>query len=439
MKKRIVCLTCSLLLILSAQAGEISKLIKNFEMNRKAKLSVYVKNLDDNSVIYKKNEKALLNPASTLKILSYGASLLTLGDEYNFETALYQDGSDIYLKLSGDAKLTQKDLKELFSKVKNNDIENIYIDDSIFVKEQYPSTWLDEDKFPYLREITPYIIDSNNIKLAIKRSSLATNIDIVQEDEYKIAIINNLKNSQNNKQEIKIEKLHGENSPILTISGEITKDEIIDLPVLNPEINFIVKLEKALKDNDIVFIKKITAKKVPQGANKIAFVSRNIKEYSDDILLNSDNFITEVIAKVCASNYYKKSATFNDEIKMFDEIYQLSLNDIKIADASGVSRQNLITTEFYINAIEMLYNKTQIKNLLMNANEGTMKDRGLFLQNNLKAKTGTLRSHSSIFADLTTKNNNNIVLISIEQDAVLRNALLKNFEDMLIGLIYRKY
>ncbi len=441
MKKIFVCLACLIFSSLSANADEIDKLIKNFDLNKKSELSVFVKNIDTNKVLYKKQAHKLLNPASTLKVLTYGASLLVLGNEYDFQTSIYESGNDLYLKLSGDTKLSFKDLKNLLSNVKNKEYENIYIDNSIFANEKYPASWLEEDKFPNQREISPYIIDNNITKIGIKRSSLATNIDIIQEDEYKIAIINNLKNSQTGKQEIKIERLHGENAPILTLTGEISKDSVIDLPVLNPEINFMVKFQKALDDNKIICSKKIVNKSVPQDAIKIADISRNIQDFSKDILYRSDNFTSEVISKTAAAKYvnYSHGATFEDEIKMFNDVLNISNDKIQIADSSGVSRKNLITTEFYIDTIEMLFNKTQISNMLMGANQGTMSGRGLFLKDNLKAKTGTLKNYSSIFANLITINNNNLVLISIEQDATLRKALLKNFEDMLIGLLYKKY
>lgn len=441
MNKFFSCLITSLFLICPVFANEIDKLIKDFDLNSKAQLGIYIKNADNDKVIYKKHENEFLNPASTLKVLTFGASLYVLGEDFDFETALFEDNKDLYIKLSGDTKLTYQDLKKLLSNLKTKDYDNIYIDNSIFEDEKYPSSWFEEDKFPNQRTISPYIIDNNLIKLSIKRSSLATNIDIVQEDDYKIAIINELKNSQENKQNIEIKRLHGENSPILTLSGEIFKDEIITIPVLNPEINFIVKFQKALKENNIVCLKKINTKKVPPCAKKIASIKRNIKEFAPDILLNSNNFTSEVVSKTASAKFidYRKSATFQDEIEMFDYVLNFSSSDNKIADSSGVSRKNLITTEFYINSIEKLFEKTTIFNLLATPNEGTMRNRGLFLKDNLKAKTGTLKDYSSIFATFVTKNNNNVILISIEQNSTLRKALLKNFEDMLIGTIYRKF
>ena len=62
------------------------------------------------------------------------------------------------------------------------EINNFYIDDSIFDKTNYPPTWLEEDKWPNYGMVSPYIIDSNLIKIGIKHCSLSSRIDIVQDD-----------------------------------------------------------------------------------------------------------------------------------------------------------------------------------------------------------------------------------------------------------------
>ena len=101
-----------------------------------------------------------------------------------------------------------KDLNNLIANLKDLKINEIYIDDSVFDKTPYPTTWLDEDKWPNQGMITPYIIDNNTVKIAINRSSLAKKVDIIQEDEYKIPFINELKIGE--KQDIKIARLYGQ-------------------------------------------------------------------------------------------------------------------------------------------------------------------------------------------------------------------------------------
>ena len=66
-----------------------------------------------------------MNPASTLKTLTFGASNIVLGSDYEFETALYKYGNDLYLKLGGDALLSKNDLVNIFSQFKKENPRRI--------------------------------------------------------------------------------------------------------------------------------------------------------------------------------------------------------------------------------------------------------------------------------------------------------------------------
>ena len=449
MKKLIYLFLLVCIAILPANAKYINKVVKDSNLGIKSTLSIYVLNSDSNKEIYKKNEEKLLNPASVLKTLTFGVSYKVLGENFQFLTKVYKHNNDLYLKLSGDTLLSSKDLADLFSQVKTKydttKINNIYIDDSIFNKYYpYPSGWTQDDLWPYSRPITPYIIDNNTTEIAIKRSSLATTIDIVQNNEYKIPIINMLTLSSKDKEKepLKIERMYSNESSIVKFSGTIEKDTIFNLPVVNPEINFDIKLRKALDKNSIAFDKKITSKQTPKEAILLAQVGHSIEEISKDILHNSDNFSAEVVFRTAAAKHinYIHSATVQDSIDMFYQINSKYTNEnLKIVDGSGVSRYNLIDAKTAVEIFNKLSKETKLTSLLASADEGTLKDRMSFLKGNLKAKTGTLRDMSAIIGTLKTKKNKNVVFCSIVQNSPKRKAILKNFENDLITEIYRKY
>lgn len=427
----------------SAKANEIDKLIRESNFDLHSTVALYVQDASNGSVLYKKNEKKMLNPASILKLLTFGASYLELGSDYEFETALYKDSANnIYIKLSGDTLLSQNDLNELFALLKKEfnttKIKNIYIDDSIIDKMPYPSGWMEDDVWPKSRAITPYIIDRNFVQVAIKRSSLATKVDIIQNDPYKLAIINEL--TLGAVHDVKVSRMFGETSPIVTFSGTVARDELRNLPVLSPEINFNIKLRKAIDKNEIIYLNKINTKKVPQDAVKLAFVSHNIKEVSRAILHNSDNFAAEVVFKVAAAKYinYAHSASLDDAIDMLKNRFPFD-EGIVIADGSGVTRYNLVTVEYMNKVLLELFKKDDFKNLLPTANQGTLKDRVVFLEKNLRAKTGTLSKMSSIAGTLKTKKEKDIIFTSIIQNSPKRSAVLKNFENNVIVELYRRY
>lgn len=433
------------LLFNGAFAASVDSLISDSGFELKSVVALYVFDNENSKVLYKKNENKLLNPASTIKTLTFGASYLTLGPDYEFETAVYKDSkNNLYIKLGADPLLTQGNLSCLLRDVKEkidiSSVNNIFIDDSIIDKTSYPETWMQEDVWPHQREISPYIIDKNYVNISITRSSLATKADIIQNDDYKIPIINELK--LGNVQDYKILRKFDDNSNIITFTGTISKDETLKLPVLDSKINFIIKLNNALTKCDFKYFKKVQFAHIPANAVKIASFSHSIDEVSKNILFNSDNFTSEVVAKVAASKYINGAhpATNEDFIKLFYDVYADFVNEnIILKDASGVSRSNLASVDFIVKAFNYINSKTDIEKLMASPTEGTLCNRLTFLKNNLKAKTGTLSRMSSIVGVLNTQNGTNSTFAIIIQNSPKRCAVLKHLEDNIITLIYRKY
>ena len=439
MRKIFLSVLICFFIVASVSANEINKRVKEISLGMGSTFSAYVVDFNTKKVIYKKNEDKYLNTASIIKPLTFGVAYKVLGSDYEFKTSLYLDNNnDVYIKLGADVLLSQNDLNNLLSNLKNIKFNKIYIDDSIFVYEQYPSSWLDEDKWPNQRMISPYIIDGNYTDIAINRSSLAKKVDIIQNNDYKIPFINELKIGD--KQDINILRLYGENSHIVNLQGTVVEDKVIKLPVLKPEINFNIKVNKALEKNKILYQNVIFSKQMPKDAKEIAFVSHNIKDVSRIILYNSDNFASEVVFRVAGSKYFNKSATLDDSIKMFREIYKEYLTDEDIlADASGVSRQNMFCSKTIAKILTKLFEDEEYRNLLPTSNQGTLSERLTFLKDNLRAKTGTLREFSSFCGIFKTRQDRQVVFVFITQDSNKRKALLTNFENTLVGTIYKKY
>lgn len=441
MRKIFLPLLVVFFLTFSSFANEISSFVKKTSFGIGTDVGVYVIDREKNNVLYKKNIYDEFNPASILKVISFAAAYDVLGSNYEFKTSLYKDClNNFYVKLGGDVLLNEDNLIELISNLKNQKINEIYIDDSIFDKEKYPSTWLEEDKWPNQRAITPYIVDNNMVKISLHRSSLANNVEVIQHDKYQFPIINELKVGDVHR--FNTVRQYGEELPIINLQGTIARDVDFNLPVLNPEINFNIKLRYALEKNEIVYLNKINIKKIPADAVEVAYVSHDINQISKLILHNSNNFAAEVVSKVAAAKYinYQKEATFDDAVDMVNSIFSpyYSIKD-NIADTSGVSRKNLLCPKTIGNILVKVLEDEKFSELLATSNQGTLSQRLLFLKGNLKGKTGTLSNYSSLFANFTTRNNTDIILISIVQNSPKRKALLKDFENRLVGLIYKKY
>ena len=163
--KKLFNILITLLLIMTTQtktySAAIDKTIAQSDINKGA-VSVSVKDAETGKVIYKLNDKQPTMPASTLKLITLGASLDTLGDDYEFSTKLYKTtNNDLYLKLGADPFLTSAGLNSLMEKaVKDKKITSpkiIYIDDYIFDKTEWGEGWQwDDDLNPLMPKFLQY-------------------------------------------------------------------------------------------------------------------------------------------------------------------------------------------------------------------------------------------------------------------------------------------
>ena len=93
----------------------------------------------------------------------------------------------------------------------------------------------------------------------------------------------------------------------------------------------------------------------------------------------------------------------------------IDLSNIKIVDGSGVSKNNITTSKFmteYLVQISKNYDYNEVINILPTPNKefGTLKNRMLFLENKLHAKTGTLTDVSALAGYFQTKTGNKFTL-----------------------------
>jgi serine-type D-Ala-D-Ala carboxypeptidase/endopeptidase (penicillin-binding protein 4) len=116
----------------------------------KAKVSAIVVEADSGKTLYAHDDKALLNAASNVKIVTSAASLSLLGPEYRWRTTLAVTGppsgpplpsggevsGDLYLRGSGDPTLSTEDLAGMVSDLASLGLHKVkgslVIDDSLF-------------------------------------------------------------------------------------------------------------------------------------------------------------------------------------------------------------------------------------------------------------------------------------------------------------------
>jgi len=443
-----------------APFNPIEKALDNTELSNDSVISISVKETGSAKTVYSKRQDMLLNPASTLKVFTMAAALDTFGEGYNFETVIYLDkDKNLYLKLGADPLLTSDNLDTLIKtlkKVYTGKIKNFYIDDTVIDRAYYPAGWGADDLWPNSAKISPYMIDSNSVLVNFYIQEDRKSIKITQNDDYKFSFINELEVSDTTN--IIPSLNYGEKSGIISLSGTISKNLQKDFPVLDTGEFFTLKLRNILNKNGISYSKPFYAKKVPPNTKRIASFRRPIKDVITHILKTSDNFCTEAVFKAAGSKWAEESGeylkraygdtsakfpksggTFENGKAMFLEYYQragLNNDKINLADASGVSRYNALSTSWMTNALIYLEKHSKIKDYMITSDEGTLQRRMRDLKGNLKAKTGTLFGVSSLCGYITSLSGVDYAFSIIIQNFGVRASVIKGLEDDIVRGIY---
>lgn len=450
MRKIISFIFALFLTITSAQAENVTKTISSL-INKDA-VSVSVKDVSTGKEAYSLNKKAPMIPASTLKLVTSSAAFNTLGSEYEFSTKLYKSSNnDLYFKLGADPYLTTSDLKKMMAVAKEKNIlepKNIYIDSSIFDTVEWGEGWQwDDEMNPLMPKFSAFNLDGNLLKVEITPGMQNMPPAIVVKPFYPLTFMNLITTDITlAKNSISIVKDTNFAQNVYDAKGEITKIENIQMPIPNLQRYFKLRLD------DVVSAQKIDYNKGYQNAilptknvYLVSSVTHDITDAMNSILKSSNNLVAETVFKLAGAKWAEEKGSIANSLGML-KFYLGSLNvptdDIKIVDGSGVSKNNIMTSDFmtdFLVARTKSDDFEEFKDFIPSPGEGTLKNRMLYFKDNLKAKTGTLSDTSAIAGYITSRKGNTYAFDIMINDAKTSSSDKKNIEEQILRQIYANY
>lgn len=451
MKKLFKFLTLSLVLMFSINCSyaistsKIDKLIHSSNLNETATVAVSIRNAETGNVVYEKNGKKLLHPASTLKIFTTYESLNILGNDYFFKTQFYKDNNNnLYIKLGADPTLTRGQLKVAFDKLKetgNTKFNNIYFDDSIIDKKEFASGWMwDDDTREETPKVSSYNLDGNVLKIFVKEGSASAEI----RPAYKTAVVSNIKKgTKENK--IFVDRYNWNNPELIEIYGEQISDSPVTVPVSSMRRYYIENVERILNDGRFTVTNtKYASKLVPDNSKLLTEIVNPVAPVIPKILQNSNNLMAETLFKIAGGKKYSSTGSNDLAIYAFYDFYKennIKTDEIILQDGSGVSRNNLLSANWMSYALAKLYkqeNFNNFKDYMAQPGDGTLNERLFELRGNAWLKTGSLAHISSIAGYVSSKDGNTYAVSILIQNYNNKKADVKDFEDKIINLIYTK-
>lgn len=450
MRKIISFIFALFLTFTSAQAENVTKTISSL-INKDA-VSVSVKDVSNGKEVYALNKKAPMIPASTLKLVTSSAAFNTLGSEYEFSTKLYKSSNnDLYLKLGADPYLTTSDLKKMFAVAKEKNIlepKNIYIDSSIFDNVEWGEGWQwDDEMNPLMPKYSAFNLDGNLLKIEITPGMQNMPPSIVVKPFYPLTFMNLLTTDITlPKNNISIVKDTNFAQNVYDAKGEITKIENIQMPIPNLQRYFKLRLDDAVSAQKIDYNKGYQNAILPtKNIYLVASVTHDIADAMESILKTSNNLVAETVFKLAGAKWAEEKGSIANSLGML-KFYLGSLNvptdDIKIVDGSGVSKNNIMTSDFmtdFLVARTKSDNFEEFKEFIPSPGEGTLKNRMLYFKDNLKAKTGTLSDTSAIAGYITSRKGNTYAFDIMINDAKTSSSDKKNIEEQILRQIYANY
>jgi D-alanyl-D-alanine carboxypeptidase/D-alanyl-D-alanine-endopeptidase (penicillin-binding protein 4) len=443
--------------------AEIDNILSNNELS-KSKFGVAVYSIDENEYYYQKNNDLQLTPASLTKLFTTFSALYLMGENHQIQTSVYYDGEiddgvldgDVYIYGRGDVLLSVSDLDILSDKILQKGIKkingNIYADGSYFddftnrldysndrdlVEPMPPITALSIEKntATIIATSGPNVNNNVNVTVIPRTESLliennakiigsksGTYIDYEPSNESYLAELTDRVGDAPKKRKpsggsiriINSSTKNGTQKFIVAGVLGVNKSYAYRYYINNPVLATAGSFKNSLINSGINVSGGIGEKKMePQFFdNGLANFNRPLVDLIYPTNKESDNFLAENLFKSLGAYAGKNldNSTGSREVqgKIFENI-GMNFNNCQLNDGSGLSRRNLITTRSIISLLVksqyLPFGYSFINSLAIAGTDGTLRKRmkKTNAENNVYAKTGTLRNASGLSGFVSTQ------------------------------------
>lgn len=361
----------------NVQAG-IDSLLRN-DMFQTSQVGIMVYDLDADSVIYCRNERQLMRPASTMKVITAITALDRLGGSYQFKTDLCYTGSidstrlrgDVYCVGGFDPRFNSDDMRAFAEALRRMGIDticgNVYADRSMKDSDLLGEGWCWDDDNPVL---SPLVYQRKDVFMdkfveALRRAG--------------ITLVGNVGDRQ---------KPHDANCII-------TRFHTIDQVLM-----------RMLKESDNLYAESMFYQIAASSGNRPASAK------------SAKSLERQLISRL-----------------------GLDASRYRLADGSGLSLYNYVSPELEVKFLRYAYENQNIYNHLLPALpvagiDGTLRNRmrSQFTRGNVRAKTGTVEGVSSLCGYLTAANGHRICFSIINQ-GVMHQKNGRRFQDKVCQLL----
>lgn len=426
--------------------------------------SVKVASLDRKEVLYERDSKMLMRPASNMKLLTSSTAIGLLGKDYQFKTSILADTSlsegvlngNLYFKGFGNPDLKTSDLDTLTSQIKSAGIKTVkgkvIADVSFFDDLFWGSGWMWDDE-PDSDEmfITPLSINKNCIFIVVTPGQSAgdsVKIETEPPTTY-VSVINNAKTVKDTViKPLSVTRLFKERLNTIMIEGEMlagSSPSRIKLSVWQPEL-YAAQLLKERLERDSIMTESVPVIGVaPSYAKETATHVQGLDSMVINLNKVSDNLSAENTLKTLSA--IKRGAPGNAASGIhivYEFLSSLGIDTTRfhMVDGSGVSHYNLLTTEMLEQLLESMARRAEIfplfyQSLPIAGVDGTIGNRmkQTPAEGNLRAKTGSISGVSSLSGYVKTADGELLAFSIMMQNFIGSSRPYRNAQDKIGALL----
>lgn len=452
----------------SQMASEIESLIQQRLPN--ASVGVVVLEADSAKMLFERHAKKPFRPASTTKLFTAAASLLSLGADYQFQTLVQINdknkqqnklNGNLSIIFSGDPSLTIKDLQQLIAEIKTAGIHqingNIIIDNTRFSSPDYPMGWAwESNAWYYQAPVTSIILNENKVPITLTSSeklgektavALAFNEEPLIKLHSNVVTVTQAESAAHCQIEVQMNEFND-----LSLKGcwpQQEKPVTLNVALKNPLLLAEKTIRDALKAEKIVLTGKIITGQADPNLKTIAsHASKPLKTLLVKVLQDSNNLYSESLTKTLGFRHLK-CGNFHTGVLAIKEILLsktgIDFSETPLMGGAGGSEYDRIQPEQLARLLFAMDHDKAVgqdfkEALYVSGGENensTLYGRFKFPESKdrIRAKSGTKTGVSALAGYLTTEQNKKLIFVIMIDHFVEKSSKIKAFEDEFCRLL----
>ncbi|MEQ1502943.1 MAG: D-alanyl-D-alanine carboxypeptidase/D-alanyl-D-alanine-endopeptidase, partial [Myxococcota bacterium] len=397
--------------------------VSNSWLFTRAHSGLQVVDVETGQQVFSRNGDQLLNPASTMKVVTSAAALRNLGPSYRFTTDVYYDGElepdgtlngNLYVKGHGDPTFVTEKLWKLVGEIELLGVEtvtgNVVFDDSFHTGGTVLPGWDKQDDVEkgtsYFATLSALSLNANTVVLVVRpgaevgsaaRASLETPVHGYVE------IDNQVKTTPpGGRKFVEVERTVLPDGTKFTLTGTVPVDELdrtwIRRTVADPTAHFVAAFRQKIDESAIHVDGRYVRGTTPPDATALLSVdSPPLSQIVADMNKSSLNFFAEQVLRTVGAEVTGEGSTAAGltVVSQYLQTIGVPPTDVVLINGSGLSRQakiapRALTAVLVDMARDPLVGSEFAASLAISGTDGTLWSRLREDPGRLRGKTGTL-------------------------------------------------